>query len=154
MILDSLTHHQQYVHLHPLFSAAFDFLRAHDPATPDSRIDLDGDRLFALVQRLETAPEETRVWEAHRGYGDIQFIVSGREKILYSPVRDLTSTGPYDADKDVEKFTGESALGAVPLIVPPGSFAIFLPQDGHKPGCTVEGPEPVTKVVIKFRLIG
>jgi len=154
MILDSLAHASNYVHLHPLFPAAFEYLRSFDPGTPKGRYELDGNRLYVLIQHFDTAPEETRSWEAHRNYANIQYGVSGREKILHSPVADLTPIGPYNPEKDVEKFTGESAPNVSPLIVPPGSFVVFFPQDGHKACCAVDGPEPIVKAVLKVRLIG
>ena len=152
MILDSLAHAATYAPLHPLFPAAFDYLKNFDPATPDGKYEIDGTRLYASVQRYDTAPEDTKSWEAHRVYGDIQYIVSGREKIFYAPVGELISSIPYNDAKDVEKYTAENAQNIAPHILPAGYFGVYLPQDGHKPGCAVDVPEPVVKVVIKVRL--
>lgn len=152
MILDSLAHCSDYTSLHPLFSVAFDYLQRFDPSTPDGKYELDGKRLYAQVQRYDTAPEETKRWESHRVYADIQFVVSGREQMLYAPVEGLRSSIPYNEVKDVEKYHDECVENATPLIVPPGSFCVFLPQDGHKPGCMVDHPESVVKVVIKVRM--
>ena len=150
MIIDSLAHSADYAGIHPLFPAAFDYLRSFDPATPDGKYEIDGKRLYAMVQRYETAPETSKTWEAHRIYADIQYIVSGREKIFYSPVDQLQSSTPYNGEKDVEKYTGPADAAAD--VLPAGHFAVYLPQDGHKPGCMVDQPEPVVKVVIKIRL--
>ena len=152
MILDSLAHASDYLALHPLFPAAFAYLRTFDPNTPDGKYELDGKRLYAAVQRYETAPEAEKAWESHRVYADIQFIVSGREKILYAPVEELQPGTPYNEAKDVEKYSGETVKNAAFTILPAGSFAVYLPQDGHKPGCMVDSPEPVVKVVIKVQL--
>lgn len=152
MIIDSLSHSADYLGLHPLFPAAFEYLRHFDPATPDGKYELDGKRLYAMVQRYDTAPEAAKAWEAHRVYADIQYIVSGREKIGYAPVEELESSIAYNDLKDMEKFTGEKAIHAVMNLLSAGNFAVYLPQDGHKPGCAVEQPEPVVKVVIKVRL--
>jgi len=152
MILDSLSHCSDYTALHPLFSPAFDYLKGFDPATPDGKYELEGKRLYAQVQRYDTAPEETRKWEAHRVYADIQFIVSGRERMLYTPVEGLSSSAPYNEVKDVEKYGDDCVENITPVLVSPGSFCIFMPQDGHKPGCMADQPEPVVKVVIKVRI--
>jgi len=152
MILDSLSNSADYLSLHPLFPAAFEYLKNFDPATPDGKYEIDGKRLYALVQRYETAPEETKAWEAHRVYADIQYILCGREGIVYAPVGELKSTIPYNEVKDVEKFSGETVKNASTSVVPGGYFAIYLPQDGHRPGCMVGQPEPVVKVVIKVQL--
>ena len=152
MILDSLARCAEYIALHPLFPAAFDYLKAFDPNTPDGKYEIDGKRLYAMVQRYTTAPEEAKAWEAHQVYGDIQFIVSGREKILYAPVGELQSAAPYNEVKDVEKYTNEGVKNVTAAVIPAGFFGIYLPQDGHKPGCMVDGPEPIVKVVIKFKV--
>jgi biofilm protein TabA len=150
MIIDSLANADTYKGLGPLFAAAFDYLRKFDPATPNGKYEIDGKRLFANVQRYDTAPEAEKAWEAHRIYADIQYIVSGREKILYTPVANLAAfvSAPYNYVKDVEKYT-DGVKDPVANVITGGSFGIYFPQDGHKPGSFVDGPEPVVKVVLK-----
>ena len=152
MILDTLDHWANYAPLHPLLPAAFDYLRKFDPNTPDGKYPLEGDRLYAMVQRYDTAPDETRTWETHRLYADVQLIVSGRERMIHAPAEELHASPPYNEAKDVQKYDEAPMKNSSPLVVPAGSFCIFLPQDGHKPGCMVARPEPVLKVVIKLRL--
>ena len=152
MIIDSLAHCGSYIPLHPLFQPAFEYLRTFDPGTPDGKYALDGDRLFAGVQRYETAPVETRRWETHRVYADIQVVIAGRELIHYAPVEALQPKTPYNEIKDVEFYDGSCVEDPLPLVLTPGKFAIFLPQDGHQPGCLIGQPGPVMKVVIKLRL--
>jgi YhcH/YjgK/YiaL family protein len=152
MILDSLDHSAQYAGLHPLFPAAFDYLKHFDPNTPEGKYEIDGQRLFVSVQRYSTAPEETKSWESHRVYADIQYIVSGREKIFYVPVDELTPAMGYNEAKDIEKYSAEKAQNVASTIVPAGYFGVYFPHDGHKPSCMVDGPEPIVKVVVKVRL--
>jgi len=152
MILDSLAHCADYTSLHPLFPAAFEYLKGFDPGTPEGKYEIDGTRLYAVVQHYDTAPEETKSWESHQVYADIQFIVSGREKNIYAPVGELQSTGPYNEAKDVEKYSNEGVKNPATLLLPAGYFAVYFPQDGHKPSCMADQPEPIVKVVIKVRL--
>jgi len=153
MIQDSLVHSAQYAALHPLFPAAFEYLKNFDPNTPDGKYEIEGQRLYASVQRYETAPEASKAWETHQVYADIQFIASGREKILYTPAQDFQPTTPYNPAKDVQKYDGAGVKSVTSMVIPAGSFAVYLPQDGHKPGCQVgNDAEPVVKVVIKVRL--
>ena len=37
------------------------------------------------------------------------------------------------------------------LTMTPGSFAVFLPTDVHRPACAFEQPEAIRKVVVKVR---
>ncbi|MEI8233162.1 MAG: YhcH/YjgK/YiaL family protein [Verrucomicrobiota bacterium] len=152
MVLDSLTHCGSYLALHPLFPAAFAYLKAFDPATPDGKYPIEGDRLYAAVQRYTTAPEETKAWETHQVYADIQYIVSGQEKIFYAPAESLPAGAPYNEAKDVQKYGTGTLPNALATVLSAGQFAIYLPQDGHKPGCLVGQPEAIVKVVLKIRL--
>ena len=153
MILDSLAHSAHYLSLHPLFPAAFDYLKAFDPNTPDGKYEIVGKRLYAMVQRYDTAPEAAKAWESHRVYADIQYIVAGREKILYAPVDELQSAGPYNPEKDVEKYTNEGVRNVTASVIPAGFFAVYLPQDGHKPGVMAgDVAEPIIKVVLKVQV--
>lgn len=152
MIIDSLEHCADSASVHPLFPAAFEYLKNFDPNTPDGKYELEGKRLTAIVQRYNTAPEETKIWETHRIYADIQYIVAGREKILYAPASEFQETESYNETKDVQKYDGTGVKSASPIHLPPGFFGVFFPHDGHKPGCMVDQPEPVTKVVIKVQI--
>jgi biofilm protein TabA len=149
MILDHLSHAELYRPLGPLFREALDYLAKFDPKTPDGRHDLRGDDLFVLVQTLTTEPAEKRVFESHQRYADIQFVVSGREAIYYSPLAALRPKGDYDPKIDARLYDGANE---VPLHLEAGWFTILWPQDGHKPGCVWQKPGEVRKVVAKIRL--
>lgn len=141
----------RHLNLHPLFPEAFAFLEQFDRGTPDGRVTLDGDRLFAIVQRYQ--PAEEKIWEAHRSYGDIQALFSGAESCGVAPTPLLRPLSPYDPGKDVEKFLAPS-LPASRLILRTGEFAVFYPEDAHQPGVRIPGEDaPVLKVVVKFRLL-
>lgn len=150
MILDSLATAHLYRPLSPRFSAGLDYLAAFDPATADGRYELDGDRLFALVQSYDTAPGTEKRFESHRRYADIQFVAAGTERILYIPVASLTVDSPHDADNDIAFFQEPPA--STSLLLRAGDFAVFYPQDAHKPGCMAGGRDPVKKVVVKVEV--
>lgn len=110
------------------------------------RIELDGDRLFAMMQEYPTKPEKDCFWEAHRKYIDIQYICDGVEEIGYAPLTSLKVIEPYDAGKDFVKLAGSGSI----LRMPAGMFAVFFPHDGHKPCMAANGVvAPVRKIVVK-----
>jgi biofilm protein TabA len=149
MVHDILGNASTYHSLGPRFRLGFDFLGRLNPETADGRIPLDGENVFALVQSYETTPAAGNPFEAHRRHADLQFVVTGQEAIYYSPVSLLSETTPYSEAKDIALFSGADEC---PLVMRPGTFAIFNPQDGHKPGCVWRAPGPVKKVVIKIRI--
>lgn len=148
MILDLLDNAERYLGTHPACAAAFAFLRRPDLAMlPDGRIDLDGDKLYALVQRPEGRGRAAARLEAHRKYADIQYVISGQEEYGWRARSDASAgTEPYVAEKDVEFFAGAPAVW---LPAPPGSFAVFFPEDLHAP---LAGNGPLHKIVLKVRV--
>lgn len=147
MILDTLPQWQRYAALNPRFARAFAFLEQVTPTVADGRHEIDGDDVFALVQRYQTRPVAGQP-EAHRRYVDIQFIVAGREGIQWAPLESLTEvTKPYDDATDAGFFAAGGAL--VPVRVAAGQFAILFPDDAHAPCCAWAEPEPVIKIVVK-----
>jgi YhcH/YjgK/YiaL family protein len=150
MILDRLENADLYRGLGPGIAAALDYLRATDfSRVPLGRQELDGARLFAIVQRYRTKPLNEAGWEAHRRYLDVQYVVEGDERMGYAPLQaGLAVKQAYDPEKDIAFFETWGDLFEVPA----GRFAIFAPQDVHAPGL-VPGPEAlpteVLKVVVK-----
>ena len=86
MIVDALANAGRYRPLHPRLAAAFDYLAAFDPAKPDGKYPIDGDAVYALVQSYATRPAAEKKWESHRRYLDVQYVVSGRERITVAPI--------------------------------------------------------------------
>lgn len=148
MILDSLANASLYRPLGPRIARGLAWLADFSAQTPDGRYDIDGDDLFALVQSYDTVPANEKKFESHRRYLDIQFMAAGTESIHYAPLASLRPSTDYDAVKDFSLYADPAA--ATPLHLSPGSFAIFFPADGHKPGCSAgSSPVRIKKVVIK-----
>jgi biofilm protein TabA len=147
MIFDDLRHAHRYASLHPAFATAFAYLEAFDGKTPD------GSHALALgcearVMSYRTEAAETRRWESHRRFIDIQFVVSGRERMQVAEVGSLHDATTYDAANDVS-FYSAAATGASELRVGVGEFTIFFPHDGHRPGIALGAPADIRKIVIK-----
>jgi YhcH/YjgK/YiaL family protein len=151
MIVDSLANAKLYHALHPRLAAAFDYLASFDAATPDGKYPIDADRVHVLVQSYITKPAAEKKWESHRRYLDVQYIVSGRERITAAPIAALTGATEYNEAKDVINYGGAEG-DASTLYLERGQFAIFLPDDGHRPGVAVDASEDVRKVVVKVLL--
>lgn len=150
MVIDTISHAGFYHSFGPRFAAGLEWLRNFQPETPDGRYDIRGDDVFALVQSYDTVPPAEKKYESHRLYADIQYVAAGTEVILYAPTGGLQPVTAYDGEKDFLLYADPTA--ATPLHLAPGSFAIFCPQDGHKPGCTNGAPCRMKKVVIKVRV--
>jgi YhcH/YjgK/YiaL family protein len=109
-----------------------------------SRIELDGERVFAMIQHYDTKPKAQGVWEAHRKYIDIQYMAEGQELMGYANLNHLQA-GDYNDEKDFLLLKGEGSY----VLMLPGTFVILGPQDAHIPQVAVDLPQPVKKVVVK-----
>lgn len=150
MVFDQLSRHSLYRPLHPRFGAAFDWLLAFDPKTPDGRHAIAGDDIFALVQSFTTGPANEKEFETHRDRIDIQYVFEGLEQMLCVRAEGLTVRTPYDPARDIAFYHDPADYSS--LVCAPGSFAIFFPHDAHKPTCAVKAPVPARKVVVKIRV--
>lgn len=151
MIVDRIEHHALYTPLHSRFARAFEFLRQTGLADlAPGRREIDGDLLYATVAGYDTKPASKGVWEAHRRYIDVQYVLDGIERIGYAPLDRLRVTKPYDGEADALFAEGEGSF----VTVAAGMFAVLYPHDAHMPGTSVADPAPVRKVVVKVAIDG
>lgn len=150
MVIDCIGNARRYFPLHPAFPKAFDFLNhAGTASLPDGRHEIEGDNVFALLQSYETLPVEEGRLEAHRRYIDIQFILSGSERIGWAPFASQPVAEPYDLPRDIAFFHGPAQL----LRLDAGGFMLLWPEDLHMPMRHAAGtPGAVRKVVIKVKV--
>src|SRR5262245_1651331 len=159
MILDALENASLYRLLSPRLARALDFLGTEEAAALEPpaegienalRHDIEGDDIFALVQRYRPKRRKNGRWEAHRRYIDVQCVVEGVESIGFAPMG-LMHRRPYDAERDVMKTTPRKP-GFCEVAVAAGHFAILMPHDAHMPGLPYKGVFGVVKkIVVKVR---
>ena len=150
MIADHLSNWRRYEALAPL-RPAFEFLEGQTEVCLGSgRIEIDGDRLFALVQAYAPGPVADGRFESHRRYADIQFVAKGREMIGSAPADQLQVDAPYDSEKDVEFYALPKAFSQ--LALSDGCFAVLYPEDAHMPGRRLDSDDQVCKIVVKVLL--
>jgi len=148
MILDTLQNANRYLALNPGFAAAFAFLARPDlRELPVGRYEVDGDRVYALVQRQPGRKPDAGKLEAHRNYIDVQVVLDGVDTMGWRPTPTCTSIAvPYNAEKDVMLFADQPTAW---VAVGPGEFAIFFPEDAHLP---MISDGELHKVVLKVRV--
>ena len=151
MILDRMENWGLYSPVHEKFAEAFAFIqKAVAQELPVGRYELDGDRLYAMVQAYDTKLPENARFEAHRRYIDIQYIISGVEAMKFANIGKMEVSVPYDEAKDCA-FYRDNVQAAV-AVLGAGEYAIFFPQDIHMPGVAPERPSAVKKIVVKVKL--
>ena len=146
MILDTIDNYEIYSDINAKIKKALEFLKKGDfELTKPGNYDLE-DGVYYMVQEIQTRPEEGALYEAHLKYIDIQFVVSGNEVQGYAPLSSMKIKDAYDQEKDIAFYNGEGSL----FRLVPGSFAIYFPNDAHKPNLCDDKPAPLKKIVIKI----
>ena len=132
---------------------AVDYLTGLNGSEPeDGRVDIDGDKVFALIQSYESRPQTDPMrFEAHRRYADVQFVLKGREVMGFAPLDQIQITDPYMTEKDALLGTLPRAQATL-IHMRQGQAIVLYPEDAHAPGLQDGGPEPVRKIVVKVLL--
>ena len=150
MIYDRFENRELYYACHPGFQLGFEFIqRVVNENLPAGKYELDGTNVYASVQEYTSKPDSEK-FEGHRNYIDIQYVVSGKERMECAESRYCSTMTAYNPEKDVEFFTCDGVKANMQF--EEGCFAIFFPKDIHKPGVTLETPVDVKKVVVKVHL--
>lgn len=149
MIFDSLKNKDNYKWNHYLYKALcfLDKLQPGVPLAPNTV--LIPDILFCNPVSLSTRPESECIYEAHRKYIDIHYIVSGIECIATADPTSLTETIPYSPEKDIAFYCG-TENGRYNLY--PGQFMVCYPSDAHKVAIALNSPAQVDKIVFKIKM--
>lgn len=149
MILDRIENKDCYVAAHPLFREAFAFIEEYlkNPGEPGT-YEICGTDLYAKVQDYET--REEGAFEVHDRYIDIQFMVDGVEKVEYVNRKKLGAAVRHNVEADVLFF--KDGEDCVDFLLTPGEFAIFFPDDAHKPSQKAGTAALVRKMVLKVKV--
>ena len=149
MIIDCIDNASFYYGVDKRLIPAFKFLKEKNLAEMEpGKYEIDGSNIYALVQSYETKPEENGVWEAHRKYIDVQYLVSGTERVGYANQATMTVCREYAEAEDCLLLKGKGNF----FLLEPNNFVVFMPQDAHMPGLAATGPMMVKKVVVKVKI--
>ena len=149
MIYDSLKHLEAYRGVHPGVMRGLELLRDTDfSAMEDGRHEIDGDDLFILLQSYETKTENDTP-EAHRKYIDIQYLISGAEKMGVGPLEEMTAQVEARPEGDIWFYHGPLSE----VLLAGDKFTVLWPGDAHAPCIAVDGkPVPCRKCVVKVKV--
>lgn len=148
MIYDLIVNKSLYLSMGEKYAKAFDFIeKAMKEDVATGRHVIDGDNVYANVSEYDTKTEG--VYEAHKDYIDLQFVLSGHEEIYWKNIKDCIPKTEYDKENDYFLLTAENP---VVLDMPQGSFAILYPEDVHAPGRAYKEVSHVKKIVVKIKM--
>ncbi|MFC2116785.1 YhcH/YjgK/YiaL family protein [Bacteroidota bacterium] len=140
----------QYCKRKELWDKAFEYLKTADlDSLQVGKIELKGDSLFAVVTEYLTRDDEESSYEAHQKYADIQYLISGEEKMGVAGLDKSTITVPYDESNDIVFL---NAPDDNLRMANDKLFFVFFPDDAHRPCMKIDEKSPVKKIVLKVRV--
>ena len=129
---------------------ALEWITSHDIANMElGTYELQGRDLYVNIQDIITKPAEECYPERHSTYLDIQYVVSGIERMGYAPYIGHETVQWDMQDKDITIYKDLKDENFVD--VTPGSYCIFFSNSIHRPGCAAGSPCSVRKAVAKIK---
>lgn len=148
MIVDKIENAGLYFSVSPRIKKALEFLQTVGKDGLSEKVEIDGADVYAFPAQYTSKKREDSVWEAHRNFIDVQYIVDGNECIGYEYLENLTVTEEYDENKDALLLEGDGTM----VKCSGGTFMVLFPDDAHMPGVQDSGPCEMKKVIVKIRV--
>lgn len=146
MIKDSVLYVDNYSFLDDKVKQGLQYLLSTDfSAVEDGKYDISDD-MYVNIQSYTTKVDAD--YEAHRKYIDIQYLISGSEKIGIADYDCCRPKIKYDEDNDIEFLSGDGEY----VELYEKEFMILYPSDAHKPSISISVPSIVRKAVVKVRI--
>jgi YhcH/YjgK/YiaL family protein len=137
--------------LHPVLAEALTLALASRPQDKSpGRFELRGSDIFMNIMVLTTQSAESKKAEQHAQYADIQVLLSGEERILWGMVDSARQCESLHIEEDYQLC--HAIENEQTITLQPGSFAIFMPGEPHKPGCIATLSQEIKKVVVKVNI--
>lgn len=152
MIFDKMENISEYFDEIPLLTKVAEFMEDFRiNGKEDGTYEIDGKRVFAMIQSYRTKQQTAEMmFEAHRKYMDLQYIVSGIEKIRWAKLSSVAlAEERYSQGGDIAFYKGDALFD---FTLTKGTFLLLYPQDAHMPGLSAEKDVNVRKIVFKIEV--
>lgn len=138
----------------PMIRKALEILRTTDVTDMHhGKYPIDGDKLILQINEITTGPKETKRPEVHAQYIDVQYMVRGHELIGFYPDKKDGEVLEDNLDSnDVLFYKERTDSNEIMLPMVDGTYAVFFPEDVHRPCCQMNEAEDVKKIVLKIRV--
>jgi YhcH/YjgK/YiaL family protein len=140
-----------YYHKNPRhWDQAFHFLKsANLQELPLGKQELEGEHLYISVAEYFGKQKADALYESHKKYIDIQYVVKGEEIMGLTTLDKVTVRTPYNEEKDIAFYDFE---GGDYLKATPEKFLLFFPEDVHRPSISTGDSVLVRKIVVKIKI--
>lgn len=152
MIFDKMENILDYFEELPLLRKVDGFVAEfNNKKLADGTYELDGKKVFAMVQSYCTKQQtQEMMFEAHKKYIDLQYIVNGIEKIRWARLDTLDMVEEkYSSGGDIAFYEGDAMFD---FTLTKGAFLLLYPEDAHLPGLSAQKDINVRKIVFKIQI--
>lgn len=152
MIFDKMENISDYFEELPLLRKVDEFIaRFNNKKLADGTYEIDGKSVFAMVQSYRTKQQtQEMMFEAHKKYIDLQYIVNGIEKIRWARLDTLDMVEEkYSSGGDIAFYEGDAMFD---FTLTKGAFLLLYPEDAHLPGLSAQKDINVRKIVFKIQI--
>jgi YhcH/YjgK/YiaL family protein len=149
MLISSIKNYQNILNFFPQLDIVFDFIIKNiSSKTADGKYYIT-EEIYADVQSCLPKPKKEQVLEKHKKYIDLQYIISGKEKIGWKFFdKSFKVLKKYSSKKDIAFYSNSPDTF---INLKKGEFAIFFPEDTHAPLCCEKQVKKcVVKIPVKF----
>lgn len=121
-----------------------------NPSTTDAgRYEVEGGKLFVLIQDVNSRTFAESRPEAHNRFADVQIPLSASERYGFSfPETALACIEDRLESNDVAYYARPSREFF--MDIDPGAYVVFLPRELHRPCLTIKDKTRIRKAVIKI----
>lgn len=146
MIVDDLRNADLYRGLPTLYTVLQALAALGGSELPSEPVELEGGIGRLLPMEFVTRdPVECR-FENHLTYYDVHCVFEGAERVEVAALGSLTASSDFDEANDIGFLDGNADTS---VVLGPGRFLACFPDDAHKPGMWIGGPQPLRKIVAK-----
>ena len=151
MIVDKIENGSLYSSISGQIAKALKILSSKEiSSAAEGKHEVEGSKLFYLVQKYSTKPRNQGQMEAHKKYIDIQYVLDGHESIFVENLSACTLASAYNENDDAAMYELPKSFSEI--YMSKGMFCILFPQDGHLPCRTAVSESKVHKIVFKVEI--
>ena len=135
MILANNIKLEKNLYINNILEQCTEFIRNHDVKNlPCGKYSIDGENFYVNIVSYYTKEEKQCIWEAHREYLDIHYIIDGKEQIRLSNIQNMEIEA-YVEESDYVKIKGTPSIY---VNLKEGEYLTLFFEDAHMTACCIE----------------
>ena len=148
MIIDKIENLGQYFPINDSLNDIYEFVKKNDLKNIAAGSYNVSEKVSVGIS--EYTPGQGNNPEAHREYWDLQYCITGRERIDVYPIDMCSGSTGYKPDIE---FFSEQRCAPTQVALEEGVFAILMPQDAHAPCKALDSTgNIIRKAVFKIKI--